>query len=257
MSPRHARIAVCAFCLLSLGVMINVLFLQTNLSTRTKLDQAQQKALGERARRLAADPAAEVSAKADPALLKAPAQIISGPAVVAEGLKAPLVQGAADAPEMVAAIQRDLQARGYEPGQPDGVAGAVTRAAIMAWEHDHGLMLTGEPTEAVKFAIQQGIAATTQAQISAHWQSLPKDKRARGEQLVRTVQQSLSALGYNCGRVTGRINEDTERSIREFEIDQNLKQSGRISAPLVARLTKLAGIPRGLSQGQPPSPASR
>ena len=131
-----------------------------------------------------------------------------------------------------------------QPGTPDGVAGAVTRAAIMAWEADHGLALTGEPTEAVMKAIVLGVSAPAAAQITAQWQALPKERRARAEQMMRVVQQSLSALGYNLGKVTGRTNDDTERAVREFETDQNLKLSGRISGPLVARLTRLTSTGR-------------
>jgi peptidoglycan hydrolase-like protein with peptidoglycan-binding domain len=58
------------------------------------------------------------------------------------------------------------------------------------------------------------------------------------------VQSSLSALGYNAGKASGRVNDDTTRSIREFEVDQNMVQSGRISGPLVARLTRLSGMGR-------------
>ena len=58
------------------------------------------------------------------------------------------------------------------------------------------------------------------------------------------VQQSLSALGYNPGKVTGRSNEDTERAIREFETDQNMVQGGRVSGPLVSRLGRLTAAGR-------------
>jgi peptidoglycan hydrolase-like protein with peptidoglycan-binding domain len=186
---------------------------------------------------------------AQPMLLNAqtplPAQKPAGKSPASE--TAPVVAGP-DAPEVVSAIQRELQARGYEPGIPDGVAGAVTRAAIMAWEFDHGLGITGEPTEAIMKSIVLGVSAPASAQITTQYQALPKDKRARTEFLVRTVQSSLSALGYNAGKVTGRVNEDTERSIREFEVDQNLPQSGRISGPLVARLARLTGAGRAAVQ---------
>ncbi len=151
-----------------------------------------------------------------------------------------LVIGAPDTPEIVSSIQRELQVRGYDPGTPDGVAGTVTRAAIMAWEHDHGLVPTGEATEAVMKAIVLGVSGPIAAQITAQWQALPKEKRQRTETLIRSVQQSLATLGYNPGKITGRSNDETERAIREFEMDQNLAQSGRISAPLVNRLARLS-----------------
>ena len=47
-----------------------------------------------------------------------------------------------ETPETIRAIQRELQARGYEAGAADGVPRLVTRAAIMAYEHDNGLPLS-------------------------------------------------------------------------------------------------------------------
>ena len=270
MTPSHARYAVSIFVLLSAGVAGNVMLLQSGTAShggaRTANERNQQRFDADRARRLSADqPVETINAaqrlpstqpfvvnpptvsppiapmvRADPKRPQEPARKTVEPAATDAAQPA----GAADLPEVVASIQRELQVRGYEPGVPDGVAGTVTRAAIMAWEHDHGLTPTGEPTEAVMKAIVLGVSKATSAQISAQWQTLPKDKRQRSEQLVRTVQQSLSSLGYNPGKVTGRTNEDTVRAIREFETDQNMAQSGRVSGPLVSRLGRLTAAGR-------------
>jgi peptidoglycan hydrolase-like protein with peptidoglycan-binding domain len=50
-------------------------------------------------------------------------------------------------------VQRELGRRGYKPGIPNGEADAATRSAIMAYQHDHGLPLTGEPSDALLKAI--------------------------------------------------------------------------------------------------------
>lgn len=249
MSPSHARYAVCAFVLLSAGVAANIMWLQ-DLQGASR--GGQQRAAAERQRKAAPEFEAERTASLQGTNQQP--MILNGQASPAAAAKSapkspgaaidPAVAASGDAPEVIASIQRELQARGYEPGTPDGLAGAVTRAAIMAWEHDHGLTLTGEPTEAVMKAIVLGVSAPAAAQITAQWQALPKERKARADQMIRMVQQSLSALGYNLGKVTGRINEDTERAIREFETDQSLNPSGRISGPLVARLTRLTNAGR-------------
>ena len=46
----------------------------------------------------------------------------------------------------IRAIQTELARRGYEPGVANGAAGLVTRAAVLAYEHDQGLPLTGDPS---------------------------------------------------------------------------------------------------------------
>ena len=55
--------------------------------------------------------------------------------------------------DVIRAVQRELGMRGYKPGIPSGVVTAATRSAIMAFQHDHGLPLTGEPSEALLKAI--------------------------------------------------------------------------------------------------------
>jgi hypothetical protein len=60
---------------------------------------------------------------------------------------------AIDGVDVIRAVQRELSQRGYKPGVPSGVATAATRRAIMAFQHDHGLPPTGEPSEALLKAI--------------------------------------------------------------------------------------------------------
>lgn len=229
MTPARARYAVVAFVLLSAGVAMNIMMFQDGPgSTRGRRPAAPvvRQAVE------APEPAQAPGTAGNHALLLPTPAVQPSPTT---GQAAPI----SEMQDLIATIQRELQVRGYEPGTPDGVAGAVTRAAIMAWEHDRGLSPTGEPTEAIMKAIVLGVSGQSAQQITAEWQALPKDKRSRTETLVRSVQQQLSALGYNLGKVTGQVNEDTARAIREFETDQRLTPTGRISGPLVARLAKL------------------
>lgn len=46
----------------------------------------------------------------------------------------------------VSQIQSGLAAKGYNPGPTDGVAGNRTRSAIRAYQRDHGLQVTGQPS---------------------------------------------------------------------------------------------------------------
>jgi peptidoglycan hydrolase-like protein with peptidoglycan-binding domain len=138
--------------------------------------------------------------------------------------------------EIVRGIQRELNARGYEAGQPDGVAGLVTRAAIMAYEHDYGLPLTALPSQDLLSRIVLGSSAPA-AQRGAP----DKIGASEAEGVALMVEQQLAALGYTTGKADGKLNEQTARAIREFEVDQKLPESGRISGPLVGRLLRLQG----------------
>jgi peptidoglycan hydrolase-like protein with peptidoglycan-binding domain len=210
MTPQHARLALGAFVLLSIGVATNILALQPT---------------GGGPRPPTAD-GAPVAEAAKPAPKPAAAKPAAKPAIASDQ----------DNPDVVSAIQRELAARDYDLGTPDGVATSATRAAIMAWEHDNKLPLTGEPTSAALKAIILGVDHTTAVQIASELRAAPKERAPRTEHLIRSVQQSLVGLGYNLGRATGHLNEDTIRAIREFEQDQALPATGRISSTLVNRL---------------------
>ncbi len=136
-------------------------------------------------------------------------------------------------PDVVRAVQRELGQRGYAPGLSDGTANPVTRAAVMAYEHDHGLPLTGEPSEALLKSILFGLPASGGAT------SVPPSAEATG--IIKTVQQSLATLGYGVRSVDGVMGDETMRAIRKFEQKQGLPQTGRISGPLFVKLTDGTG----------------
>jgi hypothetical protein len=135
--------------------------------------------------------------------------------------------------EVTRAVQRELRLRGYEPGASDGEPTLMTRAAIMGFEHDHGMRLTGNPSQALLKAILMGGGRAKP--VGSRGQS------AEAEAVIRSVQGSLANLGYKPGAVSGRLTPDTARAIREFEVDQALPESGRVSGPLIARLAGLGG----------------
>jgi peptidoglycan hydrolase-like protein with peptidoglycan-binding domain len=140
----------------------------------------------------------------------------------------------AESVETIRAIQRELQLKGYQPGTADGVPGLMTRAAIMAFEHDQGLPLTGEASDRMLKTILLGAAA-------APAPSPPGAVSGQGAQaVIRTVQQTLTALGYKVGEVDGQMGPDTQRAIRAFEAAARMKETGRVSGALLAQLAKVA-----------------
>lgn len=163
----------------------------------------------------------------------------AGQTVPPEPLAGPAAAGASNdsadvnVVEITRGIQRELDARGYDAGQPDGVAGLVTRAAIFAYEYDNGLVLSGKPSEPLLSQIVLGSSSLTQGN-SRPGRTLTPD----GESLVRTVKQQLNGLGYQTGAGGATLTPEFARAIREFEVDQKLAESGRISGPLVSRLIR-------------------
>lgn len=225
MTKLSMRLGAAAFVVLAAGVAINMMLLQS-------ADPRRAKSAAERARK----PAPVAAAAAIPAG-PAPAEA-SRSAKAAQAKPAPETVAQTAAPvgsDLVKQIQRELAARGYETAV-DGNIGLVTRAAIMAFETDRGLPVTAEPSPQLLKAITSGTARMVAAS------SMPRGATTKeAEQVIRTVQQSLAALSYLPGKIDGRMGEETVRAIREFEMDQSLPETGRISGQLVSRLAGIAG----------------
>ncbi|MEZ5816860.1 MAG: peptidoglycan-binding domain-containing protein [Hyphomicrobiaceae bacterium] len=141
----------------------------------------------------------------------------------------------------IRSVQLELKKRGYEPGTPDGMPGLVTRAAVMAYEHDQGLPLTAEPSPEVLAHLRHGTSAPGAAIGLEAGAPRPK---GHADEVIRAVQQGLGQLGYLASRPDGLTSDETIRAIREFEMDSGLIPTGRISGPLMARLAKQTGGPR-------------
>jgi peptidoglycan hydrolase-like protein with peptidoglycan-binding domain len=273
MTPGQSWLAIGAFAFLSLGVVINMLVLQdeavTSAAMKAQAARVDQKAKADRLKRLAVDDAAPVPGVQLTSLGASRKTSRTGSGVPTPGDNsrvgssepserltavsriARLAQESArlDTPldepglpsagsEINKAVQRELARKGYDPGTQDGVPGLMTRAAIMAFEWDHGLGLTAEPSEALlqQILIQQrtpGTAGTGAQQRSR-----------QAVQVIRTIQQSLLVLGYLQGPVDGHLGDASQRAIREFEMDNGLVPSGRISSPLLAKLARAAASGR-------------
>lgn len=141
-----------------------------------------------------------------------------------------------DRSDLVRAVQRELKAKGYETGAVDGVAGLVTRGAIMAYESDQELPLTGEPHQGLLQHLVLGSADFSGGDARATAAPGPE-----AEAVIRAVQRAFRQLGYMTTLPDGRLNDQTRRAIRKFERDRKLKETGRISGELLARLATVAG----------------
>jgi peptidoglycan hydrolase-like protein with peptidoglycan-binding domain len=68
---------------------------------------------------------------------------------------------------LVSDIQAELKARGYYDGEVDGLTGPMTSAAIVRFEQEAGLPVTGEPTGDVLAALRAGAAPRSDASPSS------------------------------------------------------------------------------------------
>lgn len=133
----------------------------------------------------------------------------------------------------IKAIQRELTAKGYDPGPTDAVMGYFTRGAIMAYEDDHGLTLTGEPRPELLEHLVLGAIVTPPAKPPA-----PSEETVA---LIKAVQQILADQGYAPGAVDGVVGAETRAAIKAFERDNGLDQTGRVSGKLLHKIIGATG----------------
>lgn len=133
---------------------------------------------------------------------------------------------------LVNAIRTELKARGYDVGPEQQTLTLHSRAAIIAFEADNDLRLTGEASEPLLHRLLLG-AANNQANGSS-----PPAPRA--EDVIRSVQAALAKSGHPDLKVDGRMSSETVDTIRAFERSNDMKVTGRISGELVARLKPVA-----------------
>jgi peptidoglycan hydrolase-like protein with peptidoglycan-binding domain len=132
--------------------------------------------------------------------------------------------------DTVRAVQAELDRRGYGPVTADGVMRPAARAAIMAFEHEHRLPLTGEPTQELLKLLLFG------APPAAGAAGPPEVRSPQAQALIKQVQRQLAERGYGPAAADGRLSAETVAAIRTFEADQGLVPKGRISALVLDRL---------------------
>ncbi len=214
MTPLTARLSFVLFAVLTGAMLTNLLVLQPPSPRLAKFDAAHK-----------ATETATLEAAGGQAAIVPP---------IETGAVKPIPE-TADQADLTRAIQRELKAKGYETGAVDGVAGLVTRGAIMAYETDAGLPLTARPRPAL---LQHLVLGSADIAPAGEENARPAPE---AEAVIRAVQTALRQLGYMTTLPDGRLNDPTRRAIRKFEQDRKLKDTGRISGELLARLASLAG----------------
>lgn len=140
-------------------------------------------------------------------------------------------------PDLSAAVRRELALRGYEPGTKD-FREFEPRAAILAFESDAGLPLNGRVREELLRQLLFGVARTD-PKAGAIAASAEVSSSAR--EVIGAAQRSLIKLGYKL-EANGLPSLETQRAIRDFEAAHNLPQTGRVSAPLMAKLARVSQL---------------
>lgn len=127
-------------------------------------------------------------------------------------------------------VRRELRRNGYLSATNNGPVDATARAAVLAFEYDHGLPLTARAGDDLIEALIMGVPRAPGTSLK------PASDEAR--QLIQSVQTSLTTLGYPAGPIDGAYGNKTQAAILAFERREGLPETGRISAVLLDRLVR-------------------
>lgn len=149
--------------------------------------------------------------------------------------------GAALTADQRVAVQRRLNALGYNTNGLDGNFGPGTRRAIALWQRDRNYTQTGTLTQAQASEILRGqapaaaegtggsAAASGPAQVEA---GLGLSRQQRAE-----VQAGLTRRGFDTRGVDGVFGRGTRNAIAAWQRANDLSATGYLTATQVERLT--------------------
>jgi peptidoglycan hydrolase-like protein with peptidoglycan-binding domain len=140
----------------------------------------------------------------------------------------PEVQLAKTSSSTVLEVQRELNHRGYSAGLADGLMGARTRAAILAYQRSHGLLDDGNVSSTLLSHLRAPILRREAAATAA----MP----AAAPQHVADIQQELRRRGYRVGRPSALLTDEIYTAIHSYESDHGLLKSGEPSADLLRHM---------------------
>lgn len=138
-----------------------------------------------------------------------------------------------------AALRRELGRRGYSSELHVRKNGL--KLAVLAYEFDNGLPLTGEPTEALLKRLLFDINLGPRGAFA--------DRAELNSKLVIEAQKMLLGLGFFRGTFSGRMDVWTSNAIQDFERYRGLAITGRLTSETLLELIAYSGQPITLPSG--------
>ena len=138
----------------------------------------------------------------------------------------------------VTELQNLLKAKGYNPGTVDGVFGANTKSAVIAFQKANGLTqdgLVGAQTKAKLYATTTSSAVPAAVNLmSSSCPSVIQSGQKSG--CVTELQNLLKAKGYNPGTVDGVFGANTLAAVKSFQSASGLTVDGLVGTNTKAKL---------------------
>jgi peptidoglycan hydrolase-like protein with peptidoglycan-binding domain len=136
--------------------------------------------------------------------------------------------------QLVQSIQTALNQQGYNAGAADGVFDSVARSAILAYQGDFDLPLTGEPspqllTHLASSSLEPGAAGVYDGGYVSQVTAI---------QLNKDIQVELNRLGYNVGVPDGLFGTRTRQAVLSYQKEVGVPQTGEPSRQLLTQLQR-------------------
>jgi peptidoglycan hydrolase-like protein with peptidoglycan-binding domain len=142
----------------------------------------------------------------------------------------------------VATLQTRLNELGYNCGEVDGVFGAKTRAAVIAFQKANNLSVDGVAGPQTWAAlgttsyVYYTPVVSTPVAATASVSTRSTLRRGNTGDKVKELQSILNALGYNCGEVDGVFGAKTEAGVRAYQTAMGLQADGVVGPLTWAKL---------------------
>ena len=149
----------------------------------------------------------------------------------------------------VYALQERLIELRYLTGVADGVFGAETQAALIAFQKNNSLTADGNAGSAtLKKLAGSCKAATRTTPTPAPAGTVTLREGDEGEN-VYILQAYLFELGYYTGRIDGRFSAETTEAVKAFQRANGLTANGIAGKGTQSKLTSGSAIPAGSADG--------
>jgi hypothetical protein len=233
MTPLRARLTLLAIMALFLATAGNALFLQERARTPSTMWSGR---LPPETPAVTSDaPEAEPQPAAPPVQAAEAQPEVSQPVPPQPSHAQPPAEPAPL--RILIALQRELGRHGYA-GQLQAQANGL-RLAVLAYEFDNSLPLTGEPTEGM---LKHVLFDLNQAPRGAF-----ADRAEANPRLVIEIQKALLGLGFFRGALSGRMDPWTSEAVKDFERHRGLMLTGRLAEATLLELVSYSGQPLQLS----------
>ena len=147
----------------------------------------------------------------------------------------------------------DLQARlielKYLGGKADGIFGADTEAALIAFQKQNGLAETGILDKNTAQLLAEGGEANKGDVVNPPPPLHKGDRDGEGEHAVADVQERLIDMNYLGGRADGIFGKGTEAALLDFQDLNGLEKTGVVDDATEAALASPDAIARPLAKG--------